>query len=55
MNVAGIELPTHLSLPQVLRHHAQAHAARVALRQKEHGIWNPLTWADVHRLSLIHI
>ena len=49
MNVAGIELPTHLTLPQALRHHAQAHAARAALRQKEHGIWNPLT------LSLIHI
>jgi long-chain acyl-CoA synthetase len=22
---------------------------RVALRQKEHGIWKPLTWADYHR------
>ena len=52
MNVAGLDLPTHLTLPQALRHHAQAHAARVALRQKEHGIWKPFSWADVHRRAL---
>ena len=52
MNIAGTELSTHLTLPQVLRQHAQTHATRVALRQKEHGIWNPLTWAEVHRRAL---
>ena len=36
----------------MLRQHAQTQATRVALRQKEHGIWNPLTWADVHRRAL---
>lgn len=52
MNIAGIELSTHLTLPQVLRQHAQTQPARVALRQKEHGIWKPLNWADVHRRAL---
>ncbi|MFT3953230.1 MAG: AMP-binding protein [Piscinibacter sp.] len=42
-------LPTELTLPQALRHHAQQHGARIALRQKEHGIWKPLSWADYQR------
>ena len=39
----------HLTLPQVLREHAQHRTHSVALRQKEHGIWKPVTWGDYHR------
>ena len=36
--------PTH-TLPQMLRHQAQHNSASIAIRQKEHGIWKPLSWA----------
>lgn len=45
-------LPLHLTLPQALRQHALLHPRRVALRQKEHGIWKPIGWADYHRRAL---
>ena len=35
----------NLTLPQMLREQARQRGAVVALRQKEHGIWKPLTWA----------
>ena len=35
-----------LTLPQMLREQARRTAAVVAIRQKEHGIWKPLTWSD---------
>ena len=38
-----------LTLPQMLRERARTDAARVAIRQKDFGIWKPLTWADYHR------
>jgi len=41
-------LPT-LTLPQMLREQAQRQGARVAIRQKDFGIWQPITWADYHR------
>jgi long-chain acyl-CoA synthetase len=34
-----------LTLPQQLRHWARARPADVALRQKDFGIWEPVTWA----------
>lgn len=34
----------HLTLPQMLRENARRHPDRVAIRQKEFGIWNPSTW-----------
>jgi len=37
--------PTH-TLPQMLRHQAQHNSAGIAIRQKEHGIWKPLSWAS---------
>ncbi|MBA1146450.1 AMP-binding protein [Ectothiorhodospiraceae bacterium WFHF3C12] len=43
-----LDLP-NLSLPQMLRHHARHHPDRVALRQKDFGIWHPITWADYYR------
>jgi len=43
------ELAYHLTLPQVLREHAQHRTHAVAMRQKEHGIWKPVTWGDYHR------
>lgn len=32
------------TLPQMLRHNAQAHPARRAIRQKDFGIWQVTTW-----------
>lgn len=32
------------TLPQMLRENARLHPERVAIRQKEFGIWNPSTW-----------
>ena len=37
-----------LTLPQMLREQARLHGHRTAVRQKEFGIWNPLSWADYH-------
>lgn len=34
-----------LTLPQMLREFAHTRPQAVAIRQKEHGIWKPLTWA----------
>ncbi|WP_295641678.1 AMP-binding protein [uncultured Methylibium sp.] len=45
-------LPTHLTLPQALRAHAQARPQGLALRQKEYGIWQPIVWADYHRRAM---
>ncbi len=33
-----------LTMPQMLREHARTRAGVVAIRQKEHGIWKPLSW-----------
>jgi len=38
-----------ITLPQMLRQRAQSDPARVAIRQKDFGIWKPFTWADYHR------
>ena len=37
-----------LTLPQMLRERSQHDAARVAIRQKDFGIWKPFTWAAYH-------
>ncbi|MCZ2104426.1 MAG: AMP-binding protein [Burkholderiales bacterium] len=37
-----------LTLPQMLRERARIDAARVAIRQKDFGIWKPFTWAQYH-------
>ena len=37
------------TLPQMLRAQAQRRGGRVAIRQKDFGIWHPLTWADYLR------
>ena len=37
-----------LTLPQQLREQARLRPHAVAIRQKEHGIWKPMTWADYH-------
>lgn len=35
-----------LTLPQMLRERAASMPDKVAIRQKDFGIWNPCTWAD---------
>jgi long-chain acyl-CoA synthetase len=37
-----------LTLPQMLRVHAEKMPDRVAVLQKDFGIWNPLTWRQYH-------
>ena len=34
------------TLPQMLREQARTQPQRVAIRQKDFGIWHPVTWAD---------
>ncbi len=41
---AAIELPEQ-TLPQMLREQARQRGARIAIRQKDFGIWKPLSWA----------
>jgi long-chain acyl-CoA synthetase len=43
----GQELPS-LTLPQMLRENARRIPDRMALRQKDFGIWQPLTWAEYY-------
>ncbi|WP_416400766.1 AMP-dependent synthetase/ligase [Alicycliphilus denitrificans] len=38
-----------LTLPQMLRQRAQRDARRVAIRQKDFGIWKPVTWAQYYQ------
>jgi len=38
-----------LTLPQMLREHARHRPDALALRQKDFGIWQPITWADYYR------
>lgn len=38
-----------LTLPQMLRERARTDAERVAIRQKDFGIWKPFTWAQYHQ------
>ena len=45
------------TLPQLLRHHHRKFGdSRIAMREKDRGIWNKYTWADyyslVHRLTM---
>ena len=37
-----------LTLPQMLRERARTDGQRIAIRQKDFGIWKPLTWAAYH-------
>lgn len=45
---ASSSLPT-LTLPQMLREQARTMPERIAIRQKDFGIWKPVTWADYYR------
>ena len=38
-----------LTLPQALRERARTDAQRIAIRQKDFGIWKPVDWADYYR------
>ena len=40
-----------LTLPQQLRHWARVRPDAVALRQKDYGIWAPVTWAGYERTA----
>ena len=38
-----------LTLPQMLREQARTRPQRIAIRQKDFGIWHPLSWSDYLR------
>ena len=40
-----------LTLPQQLRHWAATRPGDVALRQKDFGIWEPVTWAGYEQAA----
>ena len=42
-----LKLP-ELTLPQMLRDRARTDTQRIAIRQKDFGIWKPFTWAHYH-------
>ena len=50
--MTGPRLRTDLTVPQALRHQAAEHGGRVAVRQKEHGIWKPVPWQRLHERAL---
>ena len=43
-----MKLP-ELTLPQMLRERARTDVQRIAIRQKDFGIWKPFTWAQYHQ------
>ena len=43
----------HQTLPQMLHQQAQRTPRRVAIRQKDFGIWHPVTWADYERRATL--
>ncbi|MBK6594647.1 MAG: AMP-binding protein [Burkholderiales bacterium] len=45
---ASAELPS-MTLPQMLRARAITSPERIAIRQKDFGIWKPFTWAEYYR------
>ena len=46
--VVNYSLP-ELTLPQMLREQARAQPTRIALRQKDFGVWNPISWESYYR------
>ncbi|WP_333826565.1 AMP-dependent synthetase/ligase [Pararhodobacter sp.] len=45
--MAATELP-ELTLPQMLHANARSIGSRTAIRQKDFGIWNPMSWAQYY-------
>ena len=43
-----VDVEIHDTMPKVLRHNALTFGDEVALREKEYGIWNTITWRDYH-------
>jgi len=44
--------PGFVSMVQMLSDHARQRPDAVAMRQKEFGIWNEITWADLEEIML---
>ena len=42
------DLAIHDTLPKLLTLHARDHGGEVAMREKDFGIWHPITWAQMH-------
>ena len=52
----GIEITRELTIPKLFVRKAREYGERVAIREKEFGVWRPITWAqyleNVRRFSL---
>ncbi|MEA2909502.1 MAG: long-chain acyl-CoA synthetase, partial [Bradyrhizobium sp.] len=40
-----------ITIPQLLRQRAQLHGDRLALREKEYGIWNRYSWSHYYETA----
>ena len=40
-----------ITIPQLLRQRAELHGDRLALREKEYGIWNPYSWRHYYETA----
>ena len=49
MSLATAACRRDLTLPQALARQATTRPDAIAIRQKEFGIWKPMTWAELHR------
>ena len=53
MNAPVLQQPIlrdgHATLPGLFRHRVQEMGERVAMREKEYGIWKPISWAEYGR------
>ena len=46
---AGADAWPALTLPQMLREQARRHPGAIAIRQKDFGIWKPISWSEYWR------
>ena len=44
----GWDLDPNTTLPRILAGNAQSHGASIAMREKDQGIWQQLSWSQVH-------
>ena len=48
----GVPLDAETTLLRLLAANAASHGAQVAMREKDRGIWQQITWAQVHEQVL---
>ena len=48
-----VSIDGHDTLAKLFRARSAAWADRVAMREKDYGIWSALTWADYRRFAYV--